>query len=159
MKGLTQVQVGKQDPLAFTKMAGAGNDFVVIDNRAGRVSDPGAPLGGDPSQNFAVGGSDAGGGAAGAEAAGVAAGGPMDAGFGDAGAPITGGGDIAMGEAPGLGDAVAGGAGGGIGDALAGADAGAIGGDGGDSAGPHLDPSSASRRTSVRASGDPVMSR
>jgi len=34
------VQATKQDPLAFTKMAGAGNDFVVIDNRAGRVSDP-----------------------------------------------------------------------------------------------------------------------
>jgi len=40
MRGLTQVQATKQDPLAFTKMAGAGNDFVVIDNRAGRVSDP-----------------------------------------------------------------------------------------------------------------------
>jgi diaminopimelate epimerase len=40
MKGLTQVQAGKQDPLTFTKMAGAGNDFVVIDNRNGRVSDP-----------------------------------------------------------------------------------------------------------------------
>ena len=40
MRGLTQVQAGKQDPLAFVKMAGGGNDFVVIDNRAGRVSDP-----------------------------------------------------------------------------------------------------------------------
>jgi len=40
MKGFSQVQAGKQDPLAFTKMAGGGNDFVVIDNRAGRVSDP-----------------------------------------------------------------------------------------------------------------------
>src|SRR5437667_12528027 len=40
MRGLTQVQATKQDPLPFTKMAGAGNDFVVIDNRAGRVSDP-----------------------------------------------------------------------------------------------------------------------
>src|SRR5947207_5315479 len=40
MRGLTQVQATKQDPLAFTKMAGAGNDFVVIDNRAGRVTDP-----------------------------------------------------------------------------------------------------------------------
>ena len=40
MRGFTQVQTGKQDPLAFTKMAGGGNDFVVIDNRAGRVSDP-----------------------------------------------------------------------------------------------------------------------
>ncbi len=29
----------KQDPLPFAKMAGAGNDFVVIDNRAGRVGD------------------------------------------------------------------------------------------------------------------------
>src|SRR5947209_2135844 len=28
------------EPLAFFKMAGAGNDFVVIDNRAGRVVDP-----------------------------------------------------------------------------------------------------------------------
>src|SRR5436853_5258580 len=40
MRALTQVQTGKQDPLAFTKMAGAGNDFVVIDNRSGRVTDP-----------------------------------------------------------------------------------------------------------------------
>src|SRR5436190_11680869 len=40
MRGLTQVQATKQDPLAFTKMAGAGNDFVVIDNRAARVIDP-----------------------------------------------------------------------------------------------------------------------
>src|SRR5262249_37942562 len=40
MKGFGQVQAGKQDPLAFTKMAGGGNDFLVIDNRAGRVTDP-----------------------------------------------------------------------------------------------------------------------
>src|SRR5437667_3319481 len=40
MRGLTQVQATKQDPLAFTKMAGAGNDFVVIANRSGRVTDP-----------------------------------------------------------------------------------------------------------------------
>src|SRR5947209_10986740 len=40
MRAFTQVQGTKQDPLAFTKMAGGGNDFVVIDNRAGRVSDP-----------------------------------------------------------------------------------------------------------------------
>jgi diaminopimelate epimerase len=40
MKALGQVQATKQDPLTFTKMAGAGNDFVVIDNRAGRVNDP-----------------------------------------------------------------------------------------------------------------------
>jgi diaminopimelate epimerase len=35
------VQAPKQDPLTFSKMSGAGNDFVVIDNRAGRVEDPG----------------------------------------------------------------------------------------------------------------------
>jgi diaminopimelate epimerase len=40
MKALGQVQATKQDPLTFTKMAGAGNDFLVIDNRAGRVTDP-----------------------------------------------------------------------------------------------------------------------
>jgi diaminopimelate epimerase len=40
MKSFTQVQAGKQDPLPFTKMAGAGNDFVVVDNRSGRVTDP-----------------------------------------------------------------------------------------------------------------------
>src|SRR5438874_563655 len=28
------------EPLAFSKMSGAGNDFVVVDNRAGRVADP-----------------------------------------------------------------------------------------------------------------------
>jgi len=33
------VAVTKQDPLAFAKMAGAGNDFVVIDNRSGRIAD------------------------------------------------------------------------------------------------------------------------
>ena len=35
------MQAPKQDPLTFSKMSGAGNDFVVIDNRAGRVEDPG----------------------------------------------------------------------------------------------------------------------
>jgi len=40
MKTLGQVQSAKQDPLAFAKMAGGGNDFVVIDNRQGRVTDP-----------------------------------------------------------------------------------------------------------------------
>src|SRR5215813_6656530 len=40
MKAFTQVQAAKQDPLTFAKMAGGGNDFVVIDNRAGRVADP-----------------------------------------------------------------------------------------------------------------------
>lgn len=39
MKGITQTQAGKQDPLAFTKMAGGGNDFVMIDNRQGRVTE------------------------------------------------------------------------------------------------------------------------
>jgi diaminopimelate epimerase len=38
---LSQTQPGKQDPLPFSKMAGGGNDFVVIDNRASRIPDPG----------------------------------------------------------------------------------------------------------------------
>lgn len=42
MKTLGQVQSGKQDPLPFSKMAGGGNDFVVIDNRQGRVDDAAA---------------------------------------------------------------------------------------------------------------------
>lgn len=41
MKPYGQPQPGKQDPLQFAKMAGAGNDFVVIDNRSGRVTDAG----------------------------------------------------------------------------------------------------------------------
>ena len=40
MDGASQVQGGKQDPLFFTKMAGGGNDFVVIDDRSGAVIDP-----------------------------------------------------------------------------------------------------------------------
>jgi diaminopimelate epimerase len=36
---LAQVQTGKQDPLNFSKMAGGGNDFVMIDNRAGHITD------------------------------------------------------------------------------------------------------------------------
>ncbi len=40
MRGHSQVQATKQDPLTFAKMAGGGNDFVVIDNRASRVADP-----------------------------------------------------------------------------------------------------------------------
>lgn len=36
---LTQMQAPKQDPVTFLKMAGGGNDFVVIDNRAGRIGD------------------------------------------------------------------------------------------------------------------------
>src|SRR3954453_5384753 len=34
-----QTQPGKQDPLAFSKMAGGGNDFVIFDNRSGRLRD------------------------------------------------------------------------------------------------------------------------
>ena len=34
-----QLQAAKQDPLAFAKMSGGGNDFVVIDNRQGRIGD------------------------------------------------------------------------------------------------------------------------
>jgi len=41
MKGFGSPQPSKNDPLAFSKMAGAGNDFVVIDNRSGRVADAG----------------------------------------------------------------------------------------------------------------------
>ncbi len=39
MKPTGQVQSGKQDPLAFSKMAGGGNDFVMIDNRAAKIGD------------------------------------------------------------------------------------------------------------------------
>jgi diaminopimelate epimerase len=39
MKLTGQVQPGKQDPLQFTKMAGGGNDFVVIDNRTAKLTD------------------------------------------------------------------------------------------------------------------------
>ena len=38
MKPLAQQQT-RHDPLTFSKMAGAGNDFVVIDNRGGRIGD------------------------------------------------------------------------------------------------------------------------
>lgn len=34
-----QLQAAKQDPLAFSKMSGGGNDFVVVDNRQGRIGD------------------------------------------------------------------------------------------------------------------------
>ncbi len=34
-----QIQAVKQDALPFSKMAGGGNDFVVIDNRSGRIAD------------------------------------------------------------------------------------------------------------------------
>jgi diaminopimelate epimerase len=40
MKPAGQVQSGKQDPLPFSKMAGGGNDFVMIDNRGGKIGDP-----------------------------------------------------------------------------------------------------------------------
>lgn len=36
-----QVQTPKQDPLSFSKMAGGGNDFVVIDNRTVKIADAG----------------------------------------------------------------------------------------------------------------------
>lgn len=39
MRSAPQVQTGKQDPVGFTKMAGGGNDFVVIDNRALKLGD------------------------------------------------------------------------------------------------------------------------
>ena len=39
MRSAPQVQPGKQDPISFTKMAGGGNDFVVIDNRTIRIGD------------------------------------------------------------------------------------------------------------------------
>jgi diaminopimelate epimerase len=39
MRGVGQVQTGKQDPLIFSKMAGGGNDFVVIDNRTAKITD------------------------------------------------------------------------------------------------------------------------
>jgi diaminopimelate epimerase len=34
-----QTQPAKQDPLAFSKMAGGGNDFVVVDNRVAKIAD------------------------------------------------------------------------------------------------------------------------
>src|SRR5438128_11669368 len=39
MPDRSQMQAPKQDPLTFTKMAGGGNDFVIIDNRDGRIRD------------------------------------------------------------------------------------------------------------------------
>lgn len=35
------MQNSKQDPLSFSKMAGGGNDFVVIDNRTAKIADAG----------------------------------------------------------------------------------------------------------------------
>jgi diaminopimelate epimerase len=37
-----QMQASKQDPMTFSKMAGGGNDFVLIDNRSGRIGDASA---------------------------------------------------------------------------------------------------------------------
>jgi len=37
MSGASQVQPGKQDPVVFSKMAGGGNDFVIVDNRAAKI--------------------------------------------------------------------------------------------------------------------------
>ena len=37
---MAQVQPVKQDPLSFFKMAGGGNDFVVVDNRGPKIDDP-----------------------------------------------------------------------------------------------------------------------
>src|SRR5215213_5557225 len=39
MRSAPQVQTGKQDPINFTKMAGGGNDFVVIDNRTLKITE------------------------------------------------------------------------------------------------------------------------
>jgi diaminopimelate epimerase len=39
MLKIPQTQPAKQDALAFSKMAGGGNDFVVIDNRAAKIVD------------------------------------------------------------------------------------------------------------------------
>src|SRR5688572_24696769 len=40
MRSAPQVQTGKQDPITFSKMAGGGNDFVIIDNRTLKITDP-----------------------------------------------------------------------------------------------------------------------
>lgn len=40
MRSITPAQTAKNEPLPFTKMAGAGNDFVVIDHRVPRIADP-----------------------------------------------------------------------------------------------------------------------
>lgn len=39
MRAPGQVQTPKQDPLSFAKMAGGGNDFVVIDHRTAKIAD------------------------------------------------------------------------------------------------------------------------
>lgn len=40
MRPITPAQPPKNEPLPFTKMSGAGNDFVVIDHRVSRIADP-----------------------------------------------------------------------------------------------------------------------
>lgn len=39
MRSITPAQTAKNEPLPFTKMAGAGNDFVIIDHRVARIAD------------------------------------------------------------------------------------------------------------------------
>ncbi|HET7712933.1 MAG TPA: diaminopimelate epimerase [Thermoanaerobaculia bacterium] len=39
---MAQIEAAERDRLTFSKMAGGGNDFVVIDDRGGRVADPSA---------------------------------------------------------------------------------------------------------------------
>jgi diaminopimelate epimerase len=40
MRSITPSQTAKNEPLPFTKMAGAGNDFVIVDHRVPRITDP-----------------------------------------------------------------------------------------------------------------------
>lgn len=40
MVGTIQMQGDQRDPVAFAKMAGGGNDFVIIDHRDGSIADP-----------------------------------------------------------------------------------------------------------------------
>src|ERR1043166_537347 len=40
MRPITPSQTPKNEPLPFAKMAGAGNDFVIIDHRVSRIADP-----------------------------------------------------------------------------------------------------------------------
>lgn len=40
MRSITPSQTPRTEPLPFTKMAGAGNDFVVVDHRVSRIADP-----------------------------------------------------------------------------------------------------------------------
>jgi diaminopimelate epimerase len=40
MRSITPSQTSKSEPLPFTKMSGAGNDFVIVDHRVPRIPDP-----------------------------------------------------------------------------------------------------------------------